>query len=155
MKRAQVLDVGLQQQLAPHMEPMKPRPSVYYPDFIAANQSDRADNVISGNNKWEHLEHLRADIRDFKTAKQLDTVSSFCQLNNCYWLLTLATSKWYASVGNESTPIQLEQCRFPGLAVSSAKMLIYFFKKKHVEAILSNSTRKLLCFEITKMLIAF
>lgn len=92
MKRAQVLDVGLQQQLAPHMEPMKPRPSVYYPDFIAANQSDRADNVISGNNKWEHLEHLRADIRDFKTAKQLDTVSSFCQLNNCYWLLTLATS---------------------------------------------------------------
>jgi len=77
MKRAKVLDVGLQQQLAPHMESMKPRPSVYYPDFIAANQSDRADNVIAGNSKWEHLEHLRSDIRDFKASKQLDTVSCF------------------------------------------------------------------------------
>lgn len=80
MKRAQVLDIGLQQQLAPHMESMKPRPSVYYPDFIAANQSDRADNVISGNSKWDHLEHLRSDIRDFKTSKQLDTVSYFTSL---------------------------------------------------------------------------
>ena len=77
MKRAQVLDVALQQQLTPHMESMKPRPSVYYPDFIAANQSDRADNVIGGNSKWDHLEHLRADIRDFKMSKQLDTVSCF------------------------------------------------------------------------------
>jgi len=87
MKRAQVLDFGLQQQLAPHMELMKPRPSVYYPDFIAANQSDRADNVIGGNSKWEHLEHLRADIRDFKTSKQLDTVSSSYQLNNLFCFL--------------------------------------------------------------------
>jgi len=78
MKRAQVLDVGLQQQLAPHMESMVPRPSVYYPDFIAANQSERADNVIGGNSKWDHLEQLRSDIRDFKTSKQLDTVSYLC-----------------------------------------------------------------------------
>ena len=77
MRRAQVLDVALQQQLASHMESMKPRPSVYYPDFIAANQSERADNVIPGNSKWDHLEHLRSDIRDFKTSKQLDNVSGF------------------------------------------------------------------------------
>lgn len=38
MKRAQVLDVNLQQQLRPYMQNMKPRPSVYFPDFIAANQ---------------------------------------------------------------------------------------------------------------------
>jgi myo-inositol-1-phosphate synthase len=38
MKRAQVLDVNLQQQLRPYMENMKPRPSIYFPDFIAANQ---------------------------------------------------------------------------------------------------------------------
>jgi len=82
MKRAQVLDVGIQHQLAPHMKALKPRPSVYYPDFIAANQSDRADNVISGNSKWEHLDHLRADIREFKTSQQLDTVScSFLNVN--------------------------------------------------------------------------
>ena len=28
------------------MEAMRPRPSVYIPEFIAANQSARADNVI-------------------------------------------------------------------------------------------------------------
>ena len=31
-------------------------------------------------------------------------------------------------VWNESVPIQLTQCRFPGLAISHAKILIYFFK---------------------------
>ena len=34
----QVLDFGLQQQLKPLMKDMKPLPSIYYPDFIAANQ---------------------------------------------------------------------------------------------------------------------
>jgi len=53
-----------------------------------------------------------------------------------------------------TVPVQLAQCRFPGLAVSSIKMSIYFFQIKYMEAILSNSTRKLLSFEITKMLIA-
>jgi len=57
-------------------------------------------------------------------------------------------------IGNESVPIQLAQCRFPGLAISNAKIRIYFFQIKYTEGILSNSTRKLLWFEITKMLIA-
>ena len=47
-------------------------------------------------------------------------------------------------------PIQLAQCWFPGLAISNAKILIYL-SNKCTEAILSNSTRKLLWFEITKM----
>ena len=38
MTRAQVLDYNLQVQLRPLMEKLKPRRSVYYPDFIAANQ---------------------------------------------------------------------------------------------------------------------
>ena len=38
MKRAQVLDVNLQHQLYPYMKDMKPRPSIYFPEFIAANQ---------------------------------------------------------------------------------------------------------------------
>jgi myo-inositol-1-phosphate synthase len=38
MTRAQVLDVNLQVQLRPHMERMRPRKSIYYPDFIASNQ---------------------------------------------------------------------------------------------------------------------
>jgi len=57
------------------------------------------------------------------------------------------------ATGNESVPIQPAQCRFRGLAISSAKIIIYF-KIKYTEAIISNSTRKLLWFEITKMLIA-
>ena len=49
--------------------------------------------------------------------------------------------------------IQLAQCRFSGLATSSAIILIC--QIKYTEAVLSNSTRKLLWFEMSKMLIAF
>jgi len=55
--------------------------------------------------------------------------------------------------GNESVPIQITQCWFPGLAIPMLKYK-YFFQIKYTEAILSNSTRKLLWFKITKMLIA-
>lgn len=47
------------------MEKLKPRPSVYCPDFIAANQLDRADNLIGGS-KREQVEQIRKDIRDFR-----------------------------------------------------------------------------------------
>ena len=73
MERAKVLDYDLQRQLRPYLQHMKPRPSIYYPDFIAANQADRADNVICGT-KWEHVEHIRNDIRDFKNQNNLDKV---------------------------------------------------------------------------------
>ncbi|PWN43746.1 putative myo-inositol 1-phosphate synthase [Ceraceosorus guamensis] len=74
MTRAKVLDYDLQRQVAPYMADMKPLPSVYYPDFIAANQGERADNVIPGNDKAAHVEHVRKDIRDFKQANGLDKV---------------------------------------------------------------------------------
>lgn len=75
MERACVLDFDLQRQLRPHMEKLVPLPSVYYPDFIAANQEDRADHTIKGvKTKKEHLEHIRNDIREFKKANGLDTV---------------------------------------------------------------------------------
>lgn len=38
MQRAQVIDINLQKQLMPYMEKFVPRKSIYYPDFIAANQ---------------------------------------------------------------------------------------------------------------------
>ena len=76
MKRAQVLDYGLQEQLIEHMRAYQPRKSIYYPDFIAANQAERADNIISGGSKWDHVEQIRADIRDFKQKKNLDKVSA-------------------------------------------------------------------------------
>ena len=57
-------------------------------------------------------------------------------------------------IGNESAPIQLAECWCPGLAISNAKIWIYFSNKKFTEAILSDSNQKLLWFEIRKMLIA-
>jgi len=59
-----------------------------------------------------------------------------------------------ASIGNDSVPIQLVQCRFPGLAISNAKMYKYIFQVKYTEANSSNSIRKLFWFEITKIMIA-
>ena len=44
-----MLDIGLQDQLRPHLVKLKPRPSIYCQDFIAANQEERADNVLKGN----------------------------------------------------------------------------------------------------------
>merc|ERR1712000_473526 len=46
MDRAKVLEPTLKAQVKKEMSAMVPLPSVYYPDFIAANQEDRADNVL-------------------------------------------------------------------------------------------------------------
>jgi myo-inositol-1-phosphate synthase len=82
MKRAQVLDYDLQRQVAPYMAELeKPLPSIYYPDFIAANQEARADNLIPGANKQAHLEHIRADIRNFKEKHGLDRIVVFWTAN--------------------------------------------------------------------------
>lgn len=53
---------------------IKPRPSLYIPDYIAANQKDRADNVIKTEKKSEALDQIRTDIKDFKKNKKLDQV---------------------------------------------------------------------------------
>lgn len=74
MRRAKVLEWDLQRQLAPQMADMKPLPSIYYPTFINANQSERADNLIPGEDKQAHLEHIRKDIREFKAQNGLDKV---------------------------------------------------------------------------------
>ena len=58
---------------APPHGASRPRPSIYYPDFIAANQADRADNVISGS-KDEQLDRICGDIRDFRNAHAPDKV---------------------------------------------------------------------------------
>lgn len=74
MRRAQVLEPDLIRQLEPHTKNLKPLTSIYYPDFIAANQSDRANNLKEGNDKQKHLEAIRADIRDFKKRNKCDKV---------------------------------------------------------------------------------
>eukprot|EP00049_Salpingoeca_infusionum_P018724 m.358507 g.358507 ORF g.358507 m.358507 type:complete len:525 (-) comp18163_c0_seq1:103-1677(-) len=74
MKRAQVFEYDLQRQLYPMLKDMTPYPGVYYPDYIAMNQAERADNVLPGDDKWAHVETLRQNIRDFKAATKVDKV---------------------------------------------------------------------------------
>jgi len=64
MDRAGVLEPTLKMLVRKEMAEMKPLPSIYYPDFIAANQTDRADNLISGDKAcMAHVEQIRKDIR--------------------------------------------------------------------------------------------
>jgi myo-inositol-1-phosphate synthase len=77
------LEYDLKEQLKPYMEKIKPMKSVYYPDFIALNQDGRANNCfnregkdgkVDTSDKWEHVEQIRTDIRNFKKENELDTV---------------------------------------------------------------------------------
>lgn len=64
MDRAAVLEPTLKGMVKKEMAEMKPLPSIYYPDFIAANQEDRADNLIEGfKASMAHVERIRKDIR--------------------------------------------------------------------------------------------
>lgn len=75
MDRAGVLEPTLKALVRKEMAEMKPLPSIYYPDFIAANQEDRADNVIPGTKaSMAHVEQIRKDIQTFKSQHGLDKV---------------------------------------------------------------------------------
>lgn len=74
MERARVLEPDLQRQVYDEMSKMTPLPSIYYKDFIAANQEERANNLIKSTNKKEDLERLRSDIKQFKSKNELDRV---------------------------------------------------------------------------------
>lgn len=73
MRKAEVFDVALQDQVYDKLSQMTPRPSIYDPDFIAANQKERATNTISGT-RYEQFLHIRQDIRDFRSKSGVDTV---------------------------------------------------------------------------------
>ncbi|KAL7958731.1 inositol-3-phosphate synthase [Trichoderma compactum] len=75
MDRAKVLEPALKAHVRKQMAELTPLPSIYYPDFIAANQEDRADNLIEGSKACNaHVEQIRKDIRDFKANNGLDKV---------------------------------------------------------------------------------
>ena len=64
MDRAAVLEPSLKNMVRDEMAAMKPLPSIYYPDFIAANQEERADNILKGSKaSLAHVDQLRQDIR--------------------------------------------------------------------------------------------
>ena len=57
----------------------------------------------------------------FRIVEYADVVVNWCYLKTQCWFVQY-------HIGNESVPIQLAQCRFPGLAISNANMLIHFFQ---------------------------
>jgi len=84
MRRAGVLDVQLQDQLYDDMKKIVPMPSVFFPEYVAANQKDRANNVLKGS-KAAQIERLKSDIDAFKREHELDTVIVLWSANTeCY-----------------------------------------------------------------------
>lgn len=73
MSRAGVLDWDLQRQIAPLLRGVTPLPGIYDPEFIAANQSERADNLIKGS-RAEQVAAVREQIRAFKSDRAVDKV---------------------------------------------------------------------------------
>lgn len=73
MKRAKVLDIDLQKQVYEELQKITPLPGIYEEDFIAANQSGRANNLIKGS-KSEQIATIRGHIQEFKKANGLDKV---------------------------------------------------------------------------------
>lgn len=73
MARSKVLEVQLQDQVYKTLSQLKPRPSIYDPDFIAANQAERADNTIGGT-RYEQYQQIVKDIRDFKQTSGVEKV---------------------------------------------------------------------------------
>jgi myo-inositol-1-phosphate synthase len=84
MRRAEVLDIGLQEKLASHMKEMRPLPAIFDLDFVAENQSQRADNILR-TTKAEAVDTVRGHIRNFKQANGLDTVIVLWTANTERW----------------------------------------------------------------------
>jgi myo-inositol-1-phosphate synthase len=83
-KRARVLEPTLIEQLRGDLERIRPLPAAFHGEFIAANQAERADNVITGTNE-EVIARLRQDIRDMKA--KVDKVILLWTANTEQYLL--------------------------------------------------------------------
>lgn len=97
MLKARVFEPELIDKLKPYLKDIIPKPSIYYPDFIASNQNERVNNIIPETTKEDQLEHIRRDIREFKEKNDLgkvlqdnkfiktyfDRLQLFCMLIKC------------------------------------------------------------------------
>ena len=65
-------------------------------------------------------------VLSFRSSEQKDILGDGgCDTTFRKISLTIC-SEGHISIANESASIQLTQCRFPGLAISNAEILIYF-----------------------------
>lgn len=83
-KRSHVLEPSLINAMQKELEAIKPMQAVLNQDFIAANQSDRIDNVFTGSNQ-ECIDKIRKDIQDMK--KKVDKVILLWTANTEMFLL--------------------------------------------------------------------
>lgn len=74
--RCRLLCTCSQPRVAVHLCPPCPA-GIYDPAFIAANQAERADNVIKGS-KAQQMETVRQQIRQFKQDQGVDKVRGAC-----------------------------------------------------------------------------
>ncbi len=88
MKKAGVIDVTLQQQLREQMSKVTPLPSPFDIEFVAENQKDRADNVITkeyakeilgqdfsdfSGRRW-YVEVIKKQIEQYKAANECEQI---------------------------------------------------------------------------------
>lgn len=91
MERACVLDIDLQNRVAPLMKDMKPLPAIFDINFVAENQMERATNVLPDTmSKMEKMEKIRKDLRDFKKNNAVDKIV----------VLWTANTERYSDVGD-------------------------------------------------------
>lgn len=80
MQRSKVLPLALQKQVAPHMSSIRIFPAAFDRDFVASNQTIRADHCIKGD-KQSQLDSIRSNIREFKETNHLQNVIVFWSAN--------------------------------------------------------------------------
>lgn len=65
-KRAQVLEPALVEALKEELSAITPLPSAFNGEYIAKNQADRCDNILSGTNR-DKIDQIREDIKFMKS----------------------------------------------------------------------------------------
>lgn len=74
-KKNKVLDLNFIKSIEKELKIIRPLPSIYYKDFIATNQSSRANNTKTlKNNKWGDLLQIKSDIESFKIRHNIEKV---------------------------------------------------------------------------------
>ena len=88
-KRSHVLEPALINAMKDDLEKIKPLQSILNQDYIAANQSDRVNNVLKGTNE-ECIDKIRKDIQEMK--KKTDKVVVLWTANTEMYMLPEITS---------------------------------------------------------------
>ena len=83
-KRAQVLEPDLIEKLKPYLEEITPLPAAFNQEFIASNQKDRVNNIMSGTNR-DMVDQIREDIRFMKSRVE-KVVLLWCANTECFYL---------------------------------------------------------------------